>query len=320
MDNVKEKETIGMLLDIEHFYGEHEGRMGPVVLTLCLAGAPILFYVYFGLFSVIPIWLFLPIEIYFSVRVIMKIIGRESYRLNLFRKQLNDDYTSTANLLNTKVIHPDGCIEYSNGTIMYLVCCFNGTSESELVRSVQLRKLLDNMLGDYVYDTYIHNVNESPALRDYYNSVSNFDKNSAARNFIKIIDHNIELTEDTSVVQCTIYAIKGNKSDWKDIKTQIDSTLNSRIAKCYKKIYRVSNADDVNAIFNRNIDSVINIEDLQRRKYATQEYDTSKVLAYDLPDDKEIVQGVGRVKPIIPEAPKGSFHITFKEEENSNRV
>lgn len=310
----KEKETIGMLLDIEHFYGEHEGRLGPWLMTLCLAGAPILFYVYLGLFTVIPIWLFVPVEIFFALRVIMKILGRESYRLELFRKQLNDDYTSTAKLLNTKIIHPDGCIEYLNGTIMYLVCCFNGTSESEVVRSVQLRKLIENMLGDYVCDTYIHNVTDSPALREYYNNVSSFDRNASARNFINIIDHNIELTEDTSVVQCTIYAIKGNKSEWKDIKTQIDATLKSRVAKCYKRIYRVSDPDTINQIFNRDIDSVINIEDLQRRKYATQNYDTSKVLAYDLPEDKEIIQGAANQKPIIPEAPKSSFHVVYKED------
>ena len=65
---------------------------------------------------------------------------------------------------------------------------------------------------------------------------------------------------------------------------------------------------------NRNSDSVINVPDLLRRKYATQQYDTSKVLAYDLPDDQEIVQGQGaRVVVIDDKAPKKSFHQNYEE-------
>ena len=39
-EDKKEKPTIGMLLDIEHLYGEHEGRLGPVLLILCIAFKP----------------------------------------------------------------------------------------------------------------------------------------------------------------------------------------------------------------------------------------------------------------------------------------
>ena len=51
MEDAKEVETIGMLLDIEHLYGEHEGRLGPVVLTLSICAAPILMYIYLALWS-----------------------------------------------------------------------------------------------------------------------------------------------------------------------------------------------------------------------------------------------------------------------------
>lgn len=309
----KEKPTIGMLLDIEHLYGEHEGRLAPILMTLLLGSAPILFYIYFSLFKVIPIWAFVPFEIIFALRVIMIIPGREKYRVKMFRKQLFDEYMNTANLMNIKTIHPDGCIEYVNSTIAYLVCCFNGTSEDEVQRSVQLRKLLDNMFGDFVFDIFIHNLVDFPALHDYYNKVNAFDRNISAKNFIGMIDHNIKLTEDTSTVQCTIYAIYGTRSDWKVIKSLIDSAVGSRAARCYKNIYRVSDPDMINDILNRNIDSVINISDLLRRKYTTQQYDTSKVLAYDLPEDKEIIQGTSSETPVIPKQTASSFHVKFKE-------
>ena len=313
MDEEREQETIGMLLDIDHLYGEHEGRMGPLILTLVIIAAPVLFYIYFGLYSVIPIWLFCIFEAFLVIRAFMKIMGREKYRVKLYKKQINDDYMSTADMLNIKTIHPDGCIEYINGTICYLVSCFNGTTEDDIQRSIQLRKFLETMLSDYSYDTYILNINEAPALRDYYNRVSNFDKNISARNFINIIDHNIKLTEDTSMVQCTVYAIQGYRSDWKNIKSQIDVALGSNTARCYKSATRISDPEIINELLNRDVDSVINISELLRRKYATQQYDTSKVLAYDLPDDKEIVQGRSNVDPVVADvAPKGSFHIKYK--------
>lgn len=315
----QEPETIGMLLDIEHLYGEHEGRSGPWLIWLAISGFPILLYIYLGLYLVFPVWAFTVIMIYVSLRAFMKLVGRENYRVELYKKQLNDDYMSTADMLNIKTIHPDGCIEYLNGVITYLVCCFNGTTDSEIRRSVQLRKFLEIMIQDYEFDTYIVNINDSPALRNYYNKVNNFDKNTSAMNFINIIDHSIKLTEDSSMVQCTLYAIRGYRSDWKDIRNQIDVALNSRVARCYKTLYRVSDPESINEILNRNSDSVINIQDLLRHKYSTHQYATSKVLAYDLADNKEIIQGKAAIKPVVnDEAPNdsSSFHKHFEEDYN----
>ena len=308
-------DTIGMLLDIDHLYGEHEGRMGPLLMALLISAAPPLFYIYFGLFLMIPIPLFAFIDIIFTARVFMILVGREKYRVQMYRKQLDDEYMSTASLLNIKTIHPDGCIEYISGRIAYLVCCFNGTAEDDIQRSIQLRKFLETMLGDFEFDTYIHNVVESPALRGYYDDVAKFSKNKAAVNFIDIIDHSIELTKNTSLVQCTIYAIKGRKSDWRMIRNQIDAALNSRASRCYKAAYRVNDPDEIQEILNRNIDSVINISDLLRRKYATSKYDSSKVLAYDLPADKEIIQGQGAQIRVVDDVPitKG-FHMSYEEQ------
>lgn len=309
----EERPTIGMLLDIEHLYGEHEGRMGPLLMTLGIAALPILIYVYFSMWLFFPIWLFVPIEIVVIILVIMWIPGRMKYRMNIFRRQLYDEYASTASLMNIKTIHPDGCVEYVNGQILYLVCCFNGTCEDEVRRSVQVRNLLRTLLGDYVFDIYIHNITNMPALREYYDKASHFNKNESAKNFIKIIDYTLQLTQDYSMLQCTIYAVKGKRSDWKEIKTQIDIAVKSKVSNVYKTIYRVKEPLIINDIINRNVDSTINIEDLLRNKYATKDYDSSKVLAYDLPEDREIVQGRNRTVPIIPEAPSYGFHVAFEE-------
>lgn len=315
MEDKKERPTIGMLLDIEHLYGEHESRLGPIMAVLLFGAAPVLLYVYFGLFNYIPVWAFVPAEIIIILRVIMLVPGREKYRVRIFKRSLYDDYTSPSSLMNIKTIHPDGCVEYLNGQIVYLVCCFNGTTEDSLRRSVQLRKFLNSMFGDFLFDTYILNVTDFPALRMYYDKVKEFDKNESATNFINIIDYNIELVNDKSLVQCTVYAIKGRRSDWKDIKTQIDLALGSRLARVYKTVYRVKDSTVINELLNRDIDGVVNIEELLRKKYRTGNYNTSKVLAYDLPEDKVIIQGKSAVKPVIKNSNPNGFLVAYKENE-----
>ena len=49
---------VSMLLDIDNFYGEHEGRLGPTLKFLLIGGAPLLLWVYTGF--LIPAFLFFP--------------------------------------------------------------------------------------------------------------------------------------------------------------------------------------------------------------------------------------------------------------------
>ena len=312
--NKKEKPTIAMLLDTEHLYGISESRMGPLVTSLLIGGAPILLYVYFGLFMYIPVWLFIIFEVLFAIRVIMKIQGREGYRMQMFKRTLYDQYSEAASIMNIKTIHPDGCIEFNNGTILYLVASFNGTCEDEIARSIELRKFLTSMLGDYVADIYIQNVVMSDELRKYYDKVSKFGRNESAKNFIKIIDYTLSLTEDTSLVQCTIYALRGRRSDWKEMQHQLNTACKSITAKVYKTVYRVSDPDEINYILNTDIGTVISIGELLRNKYMTKDYGTSKVLAYDLDNSKVIEQGRSAVKPVLPEQTAAGFHVVYEEE------
>lgn len=314
----KEKPTIGMLLDIEHIYGGHEGRMGPIVICLCTAFGPPLLYVYYGLWSLVPIWLFVILDLLVTIKVALITLGKERERKEKFKKQLYSDYSEPAKLMNIKTIHRDGCIEFINGTVYYLVCCFNGTCDDEVQRSVQMRKLHVNLIGDYEFDTYIFNINEAPALREYYKKVATFEKSDAAVNFIHIIDHSLELVENNSIVLCTVYAIRGHRSDWKDMAAQIDTAINSKLSRCYKSIHRVTSVEEVSMLLNRDADTVINVDELLREKYATQNYGSSKVLAYDLPDDKEIIQGGSNVKPIIPIQKANSFHTVWVDTEEGS--
>lgn len=305
---------IGMLLDINNLYGEHEGRLAPWLYALLIGLCPTMVYVYFNLFYIIPIWLWIPFTVVLLIRMIMIFPGNEKYRKEIFKRQLHDAYMSSADLMKIKVIHPDGCVEFLNGNIMYIVSAFNGTSEDDVLSTVQLRKFLEAAFMGLVYDIHIHNINDSQSLRDYYAKAGQFGHNESAANFVKMIDHTIQLTVDTSTIQQTLYVVHGFKSDWKVIKTRLDSVLQSNVARRYKTVYRVREADEINAIFNRDSDTIINIEALMRKKYANEGYYNSKVLAYDLPKDMVIIQGQDSKHKVLPEQTEDSFHTSY----NSN--
>jgi len=50
---VNDDRKVSMLLDIDNFYGEHEGRLGPTLKFLLIGGAPLLLWVYTG-FLILP--------------------------------------------------------------------------------------------------------------------------------------------------------------------------------------------------------------------------------------------------------------------------
>lgn len=315
----KESEKINMLLDIEHFYGEHEGRLAPVIIALCLGLSPILIYVYFGLFQHIPVWLFIPVEIVIALRVIMIIPGREKYRVEMFRRQIHDEYTTTSNLLNIKTIHPDGCVEFVNGEIMYLVTAYNGTITDDIRHTIEVRKFMQSLIGDYAFDIKVFNIESSASLNDYYQKISKFDRNESADNFVKIIDYSKSLVEEQSRVQCILFCIKGKRSDWKDIRKNIDNTLNSKLPRCYKTVTLLESVQDINEIINRDIDTVINIPDLLRRKYKTGEYETSRVLKYDASDTDILQLGQDAEHAILPKANPHSFHVNYDDVMNPKK-
>lgn len=307
----KDKPTIGMLLDIEHLYGEHEGRLAPVLMTILLCLAAPLLYVYFGLFNIIPIWLFAPIAIIIAIYVVLLIPGRQNYRVKMFKRRLNDEYTSVADLMNIVQIRDDGLVVYPQDIVFYAVCCYNGTVENELSRTQELRKFLNTLLGEFEFDTYIMNVNNTEPLRQYYSKTHQFGKNDAGRNFVRIIDNTVKLTKENSMVQCTVYCIKGRLSDWKQIRTQIDSAIRSSSAKCFKTVYRVTDPETLHDIIDMDADTNVNVEELLRRRYQTGEYGSSKVLAYDT-SDEIVIQAKTEIVEQQVKSNK-SFYVGYKE-------
>lgn len=305
-NNEQDLPKVAMLLDIDHFYGESEGRLGPIIIFLCIGLAPVLLYLYFGLYYFVPLWLFIQFNIIWFIRWAMIIPGDEKTRLANFKKQLNDVYAAMYELLRIRMIHPDGCIEYLNGEVAYMVVTYNATSSDDVKRSMQIRKFQSIMLDDRSYDINVQNITTMDALENRYEKVQFFTDAEVAQDFIDIIDHNINIVQTSSLLTRTIYYIKGRRSDWKIMSESIDAAINSNHAKVFKSVYKVTSKDEIEKILSRDVYGVVRFDDMIMKKYCTKEYHKSHVICYDDVDTTNSIEEIREDE---------GFHILFREEE-----
>lgn len=279
----KPKEKIGMLLDISNIYGTDEGRLGPFLITAALIGAPFLLWVYLGFF--IPLPIFIPLWLIYSVRVIMIIPGHEKERLDQFKRQVNDQYSTVAEKLRIKTVHTDGLIEWVDGTVAYCIVATNTYSKDDVYRAQVIHLFLLYFCKDYDVDTFAQNITETKSLEDRYSRVKLFNTSDAANDFLEIIDNNRKIVYTDSLHVRIVFMVKGSKSSWKDIRAKIESALLSYSSKVFKTL-QIADYELCNDIVNHDVDGIVDMDTLFRSKYARHDYHGSRVLYYD--DKKQL--------------------------------
>lgn len=279
----KPKEKIGMLLDISNIYGTDEGRLGPFLITAALIGAPFLLWVYLGFF--IPLPIFIPLWLIYSVRVIMIIPGHEKERLDQFKRQVNDQYSTVAEKLRIKTVHTDGLIEWVDGTVAYCIVATNTYSKDDVYRAQVIHLFLLYFCKDYDVDTFAQNITETKSLEDRYSRVKLFNTSDAANDFLEIIDNNRKIVYKDSLHVRIVFMVKGSKSSWKDMRAKIESALLSYSSKVFKTL-QIADYELCNDIINHDVDGIVDMDTLFRSKYARHDYHGSRVLYYD--DNKQL--------------------------------
>lgn len=286
MEDKQEKpDTINMLLDIEKFSGEFSGRMTPVLVFLLLAGAPALIFVYLFVGKINILYL-LPFYIIYVIRLAMITVGKESKRVEEFKRQLHDQYSSALDLINIKTIHPDGCLEYINNTTAYLVIASNGSYIDELQRAQIVRRFILKISDGYNIDILVQNIVASDELSRRYDGVKFYSNAEVANDFIEIIDHNREIISSNSLITQVVFIVKSRKSDYKKLKETVESAINSQDAKAFKAL-TLATDKEVYSILSRDIDAYLDFNEMQRKKYRKGNYYGSEVIGYDLHEVKE---------------------------------
>lgn len=288
MDNNK----VAMLLDIDHYYGESEGRLGPTLKFLIIGLGPILLWVYFGF--PLPVWLFWPAEAIWLVRVGLITLGREKERLVQYRRQLNDDYSSSEELLRIKAVHDDGCVEYLNGRITYFIIGSNGTSYDAIARSKMLREFFGQFNRLFDIDIYVQNITELKSLEERYANVKLFTDEDAAKDFVDIIDHNRNIVYQGSRLTRLVIGVKAPRSYWTEVRDTCRQVCYSGAAKAFKDVHLASR-NEVLDILNTDVRTYVDVDGILQKKYTTHEYFGSHVLYFgDKEEDNSDLAGQER--------------------------
>lgn len=282
-----ERPKIQMLLDIENIFGESTRGLGQLVLTLCLCLIPPAFIGYTALYLYIPWQILLAVCLVFAVRVVLVVMGHESQRVKDFKKQRDDVYSLTDDMVNIRRIHPQGCVEYVNGNIGFFIVTYNSSSNETLEKSKQIDRFINLAVGKHAFDIYVQNDVSTDHLDNKYNNVTLFGDDEAANAFMEIIDYNREVVRSSSTLTRNIIFVRGSKYQWKEIVNDIQTALTSESARVFRQCYMATDREEIENIISRDINGYIDLDKLLQRKYYTGNKHGSKIISYDFEDRED---------------------------------
>lgn len=272
--------TINALLDVTRFSGEPSGRMMPTILFIASIGLPVMGYLYL-LLGIVPIWLFLVVFIPYAIRMGLLTIGDEVNRLNQFKRQLYDVFSATTDLMDVKLIHENGMIEYTNNNVAFNLVAYNRDQSNQEKRALAISNIIRGF-GSYIFDIRVYNVEMEDELQRRYDGVKFFAGDpEAASDFLKVIDFNREYAKNNSLVSMTVFTVYGRLHEWHTLYSVCESAVKSAEAKVFRK-FEIADKEKVMKIMNEDMDTYIDLEEMQIQKYADGNYYGSKVLGYNL--------------------------------------
>lgn len=278
----KPQEYINTLLDIERFSGESRKRLGPIMLFLTVAFGPVLMYGYFFI-GVIPVTWASAFFVVHITRSAMVILGQEKRRVELYKQQLYDEYSSILEFMSIKTVHSDGLIEYKGNKVAYLMVTKNSGNFDTFRRAQQISKIISSIDKTYTIDILCQNILDSDDLSSRYAGVSFFVDREAAKDYLEIIDFNRQIIKEDSLVSRVVFVISGRRKDHKGMRQSIESVLNSDDSRAFRSI-EIADAELATEIISRDIDSFVDFADIQRRQYSEGKYYGSSVKEYDYDD------------------------------------
>jgi len=278
-------DTVNMLLNPKVFHGYHEGRIGPLIITLAFLVIPILLPLNFHIaftyrYGSKYLWIIIPVYLLYAFRVIAKIHLREKERIARYKSELKEKYKQPDKLTAIKRLHNDGAIEYYSGAVSYLIVCYNGNSSDPLSRSNELDKFLTT-LSDYNVDVRVFNVTDTGSLNSRYANIHLFPSRNIAKDMLDIVDYNKKYVEDSSLLVVTVYEVRGRNTQRVVMRGTIESSLRTLSTSSYRSVY-IADYKMAEYYINREMFTSVNFKRLMHTRHASNEYYGSRVIGYDI--------------------------------------
>lgn len=278
------KRNINVLANIDNYLGEHDGKMAPVLIFLCISATP--FLIYALMFQrVIPLKYVIIFEILWTVRWAVYIFGDEKKKKQQYRKERENVYKTADQVIRVSHIADDGLIEYSDGSITYILVGYLLDYIDDDSMTIDVENFLKQLRG-YSYDIYSQMVIDEYRLQDDISSLQVYEDTNAVGDRMLFYQEQDEYCSKNSECFRVCIAVKGAKYSWKDLHQVLEHLVNSEVAYCWKEIHIATPEDDTD-IFSRDLCLDVNVTEMLVEKYKTDEYYGSKVMFYGtkVPDE-----------------------------------
>lgn len=272
-----DKRKINVLANIDNYLGEHEGKLAPVLIFLCISAAPFLIYA-FIFQRLIPLKYVIIFEVLWSARWALYIFGDEKKKKIQYRKERKNVYKTADKIIRVSHVADDGLIEYSDGSIAYVLVGYLLDYIDDDSMTIDIENFLKQLRG-YSYDIYSQMVIDEYRLQDDISSLQVYEDTDAVSDRMLFYQEQDEYCNRNSECFRICIEVKGAKYNWKGLRQMLEHLVNSEVAYCWKEI-RIATPEDDTDIFSRDLCLDVDITEMLVEKYKTDEYFGSKVLFY----------------------------------------
>lgn len=283
MEERESKSTINMLMNIDSYFGEHQGRLAPIILFLVISSIPLLIYIFFFM-GVIPFRWVLVVEVPFAIRVALLTIGDEKTKFPAYLNSRYDEYLNADELVRIINIQDDGMIEYIDGTVMYIITGFLTTFDTDEEAAGMMTECL-NQIKDMCYDVYCHLVVDEMRLQDEVCNLSVYTDPELFQERMEFYCLQDEYCKQYSELYRINIPVYAPRYDWKLLRDRVNKAVEYFNSHGFKWCGVASRyiAKDIVA---RDICAHIDLDQMIRNKYRNTEYFGSSVIYYgdDVPE------------------------------------
>lgn len=279
MRKFKNKDRMNTLLNIDSVFGEYEGHVLPVIITIGLVALPLLVWLFLLQGTFIKFWYVLVFDLFWGLRWALIILGKESEKTRFYLQQKGDEYKSADELVHIQHIHEDGLIEYDNGTVAYVLSGYPKGYLTDDKLSVDLENFM-NELDNWNWDMFLHNTVDELLCEEGLPNLKRYTDKDVIRERIDFYSYQDEWSRDHTALYRISFLVYCPKYNWKRLKSHMDELVSSELALMFNEI-KILSYDDVIDLLNRDMCGFVDIARMLTKKFDNDEYYQSKVLWYD---------------------------------------
>lgn len=281
----QKKPYINTLMNINNIFGIHEGRVMPIIITLLIAAIPLFVWLLFLQNTIIKFWMALVFAILLGGRAGLIFIGKEKEKMQFYIDRRNGKYLASKDILEVTYIQNDGLIEYTNGDRAYLVYGYLKGYLDDDNLSIDMEDFMTE-LDNFRWDMSLYNMTDEILCTAELPLLKRYADKQVIQDRVDFYKYQDAWMSTHTQLYMVVFIVKGNKNNWKYMRSKLEEILSSDIAGVFNEI-GIANYAEVQQLMSRDVTIRVDLNEQLVNKFRTDEPEGARILYYD--DD--VVEG-----------------------------